>query len=169
LKGYIQKITNSAVLTIDIGILEPKMIYARIPLSTLQSQLLDGRDVPLKKIAELFALSADLPINIKITDVHVAENILDAELSTTQISMFKNWQGSLLDRLVILGTTADEVTLTLERTRLNRDVIKIESLGLFEQILICKLGTDATGLIPRIGRYMRNAQLLVFNPKKLQS
>ncbi|MCL2288704.1 MAG: DUF2110 family protein [Candidatus Bathyarchaeota archaeon] len=168
LKGYIQKITNSEILTVDIGISEPKIVYARIPLATIQTQLLNGKELPLKKIAELFALNADLPISIKINNVHATENIIEAELSTTQVMMFKNWQDSLLDRLVILGTTPDDITSTLERTRLNRDVISIDELGLFEHVLVCKLGTDATGLIPRIGRYMRNTQLLVFNPKKTE-
>jgi len=31
-----------------------------------------------------------------------------------------------------------------------------------------KLGTDATGLIPKIGRYMRKAEFVVFNPKKVR-
>ncbi|MDR2719501.1 MAG: DUF2110 family protein, partial [Nitrososphaerota archaeon] len=92
----------------------------------------------------------------------------EAELSPSQVEMFEKWQDALLDRLIILGTTTDEVTSTLERTRLNRDIINTESLGLFEQVLTCKLGTDATGLIPQIGRYMRNTRFTVFNPKKLQ-
>ncbi|MCL1966114.1 MAG: DUF2110 family protein [Candidatus Bathyarchaeota archaeon] len=167
LKGYIQKITNNEILTVDIGILEPKTIYAHIPLATIQTQLLDGKDIPLKKIAELYALNADLPISIKINNTPTTANTLDAELSVTQVSMFKNWRDSLLDRLILLGTTPDEVTSTLERTRLNRDVISTDSLGLFEQVLVCKLGTDATGLISRIGRYMRNTKFIVFNPKKL--
>jgi hypothetical protein len=168
LQGYIQKIDlKTEQITIDIGILEPKPVYAYIPLITLQTQLLEGKETTLKKITELFALSTNLPISIKINKIHTAENIIKAELSAKQIEMFKNWQDSLLDRLIILGTTTDEVTLTLERTRLSRDVINTETLGLFEQVLTCKLGTDATGLIPRIGRYMRNTQLLVFNPKKL--
>jgi hypothetical protein len=167
LKGYIQKIDNSEILTVDIGISEPKTIYVRIPLSTIQAQLLGGREVSLKKVAELFALSAGLPISIKISAVRVAEGIIEAEFSAAQVSMFKNWHFSLLDRLIILGVTSDDVGSILERTRLNRDVISVEELGLFEQVLVCKLGTDATGLIPRIGRYLRNTQLLVFNPKKL--
>jgi hypothetical protein len=167
LKGYIQKIDlKTEEITVDVGILEPKPIYIHIPLATLQTQLLEGKETSLKKLAELFALSIDLPISIKINGVHTTENIIKAELSPTQIEMFKNWQDSLLDRLIILGTTTDDVTLTLERTRLNRDVINTEALGLFEQVLTCKLGTDATGLIPRIGRYMRNTQLLVFKTKK---
>jgi hypothetical protein len=40
---------------------------------------------------------------------------------------------------------------------------------MFEHALTCKLGTDATGLIPKIGRYMRNAAFIVFNPKKIIS
>jgi len=167
LKGYIQKTDTPGGLNVDVGILEPKPVYAHIPLTTLQTQLLEGKETPLKKITELFALSANLPINIKINNIRSTENIIEAELSTTQVEKFKNWQESLLDRLIILGATTDEVTSTLERTYLNRDIINTETIGLFEQILTCKLGTDATGLIPRIGRYMRNAQLSVFNPKKL--
>ncbi|MDR0319035.1 MAG: DUF2110 family protein, partial [Nitrososphaerota archaeon] len=105
LKGYIQKITSAETLTVDIGILEPKTLYAHIPLATIQTQLLSGREIPLKKIAELFALSVDLPISIKINATPTTTaNTLDAEFSATQVSMFKNWHDSLLDRLVILGT-----------------------------------------------------------------
>jgi hypothetical protein len=169
-KGYIQKMDNPEMLTVDIGISEPKTVYARISLVTLQTQLLGEKKASLKKIAELYALSTDLPISIKVSKVNVAEEgMIEAELAAGQVEAFKNWQDSLLDRLVILGTTADEVTLTLERTRLNRDVISTEALGLFEQVLTCKLGTDAAGLIPRIGRYMRNARFFVYNPKKLVS
>jgi hypothetical protein len=166
LKGYIQKIDATAGLIVDIGILEPKTVYAHIPLTTLQTQLLEGKEISLKKITEQFALSADLPISIKINAVRDTENIIKAELSATQVEMYKKWQNSLLDRLVILGTTTDDITLALERTHLNRDIINTETLGLFEQVLTCKLGTDATGLIPRIGRYMHNAKILVFSPKK---
>jgi hypothetical protein len=166
LKGYIQKIDNSETLTVDVGITEPKAVLAKIPLETIQAQLLGDKKAPLKKIAELYALSGDLPVCIKVNEVHAAEGTIDAELSAVQVEKFKSWRDSLLDRLIILGTTEDEVTLTLERTHLYRDVIGTEALGLFEHVLTCKLGTDAAGLIRRIGRYMRNARIFVFNPKK---
>ncbi len=166
-KGYIQKFDNSETLTVDVGILEPKIIPAKISLATVQAQLVDGKEVGFKKITELYALTADLPVSIKVIEVHVAEGRVDAELSAGQVEKLVNWRDALLDRLVILGTTADDVTLTLERTRLYRDVIGTEALGLFEHVLTCKLGTDAAGLIPRIGRYMRNARFVVFNPKRL--
>jgi hypothetical protein len=74
---------------------------------------------------------------------------------------------SLLDRLIVLGASKDSLRLVLERTRLNRDVINIEELGLLVNALTCKLGTDAAGLIPRIGRYMRYSHLAVFRAKKI--
>jgi hypothetical protein len=169
LKGYIQKMENKDILTVDVGIIEPKIIYASVPLAVLQAQLMGGKTADLKKISELFALEANLPINVKITELNVEEGKMKAELASVQVEMFKNWKDSLLDRLVILGTTPDEITETLERTRLTRDVINTEPLGLFEHVLTCKLGTDAAGLISKIGRYMRNARFVVFNSKKLAS
>jgi hypothetical protein len=83
-----------------------------------------------------------------------------------QLERIQVWQNSLLDRLIILGASLSEVELVLERTRLNRDVIATESLGMFEYALTCKLGTDAAGLVSVVGRYMRNAVFIVYNPKK---
>ena len=169
IKGYILKIgKNPDTLTIDVGVFEPKIILATIPLASLQAQLDCGK-IDLKKIAELYGLSDGLPLNIKVTDLNSNEGNIQAELSTEQSEKFKNWKESLLDRLIVLGSTLGDVEKTLERTRLNRDVIGVESLGLFEHVLTCKLGTDATGLISKIGRYMRNSKLIVFNPKKIIS
>jgi hypothetical protein len=46
-------------------------------------------------------------------------------------------------------------------------VIGLESLGMCEHALVCKLGTDAAGLIPRIGRILKSAKFAVFNPRKI--
>jgi hypothetical protein len=169
LKGYIQKMGSPEALTVDVGVIEPKIISATIPLASLQAQLVNGQTVPLKRIAELYAFNQDLPINIKVTELNLEEGKMQAQLSEAQVEKLESWKDSLLDRLIILGTTADDVTLTLERTRLTRDIIGTDELGLFEHALTCKLGTDAAGLIPKIGRYMRNARFVVFNPKKLVS
>ncbi|MEM3602624.1 MAG: DUF2110 family protein, partial [Candidatus Bathyarchaeia archaeon] len=47
------------------------------------------------------------------------------------------------------------------------DVVGIEQLGLFEHTIICKLGTDAAGLIPKVGKKLTNAALSVVSPKKI--
>jgi hypothetical protein len=38
-------------------------------------------------------------------------------------------------------------------------------LGLFEHALVCKLGTDAAGLVSKVGRYVRNARFIVYNSR----
>jgi hypothetical protein len=65
-----------------------------------------------------------------------------------------------------LGASKETIENVLERTRLTRDVIDIEVLGLFEHALTCKLGTDAAGLVSLMGRYLRNSVFVVFNAKK---
>jgi hypothetical protein len=163
LKGYVSKVDGNKQLIVDVGVFEPKIIQAAVPLATLQSQL-DGKEVELKKIVEAYAVSEGLPISVKI--VSKDEATLGAELSPVQVSKFCSWQQSLLDRLIILRASKDLVNTTLERTRLERDVIDVEELGMFEYALTCKLGTEARGLVPRMGRYMRNALFVVFNAKK---
>ncbi len=168
LKGYISKVDqNKQELKVDVGVFEPKVIQARVPLASLQAQLVGGREVGLKKIVEVFGLAEGLPLSVKVTSQSEEEaEDLNAELSVEQVERLHAWQQSLLDRLIVLGASKDLVESVLERTRLNRDVIDVEGLGVFEHALTCKLGTDAAGLIPRIGRYMRYSVFVVFNAKK---
>ena len=170
LKGYITKLdTAQNELAVDVGIFEPKITRAVIPLAYLQAQLADGKKADLKKIAEVYGLKENLPLNVKVVGLGgEGENErLQTELSTAQIEKISLWQQSFLDRLIVLGTTVRDIETVLERARLKRDVIDTERLGLLEYALTCKLGTDAAGLIPRMGRYMRNAVFVVFSPRKI--
>lgn len=170
LKGYISKVDlDKQELKVDVGVFEPKIMHATIALPYLQSQLAYGKVVDLKKISEVYGFTMNLPLSVKIVSLSGEEDLLQAELSTVQIEKIRLWQQSLLDRLIVLGSSKSEIETVLERTWLNRDVIGMETLGLFEHALVCKLGTDATGLIPKMGRYMRNAGFSVFNPKKVNS
>ena len=168
-KGYISKIdTAKQELKVDVGVFEPKIIQATIPVAYLQAQLVDGKKIDLQKISEIFGFKENLPLSIKVTRLIDEENEeLQAELSAPQIEKIRLWQQSLLGRLIILGASQGEIETVLERTRLNRDIIAIEELGMFEHALTCKLGTDAAGLVSKVGRYMRNSRFIVFNPKKL--
>jgi hypothetical protein len=169
LKGYVAKIdTAKNELTVDFGVFEPKVTLATVPLAFLQAQLADGKKIDLKRISEAYGLNENLPLTIKLTDSagEGGGEQLQAELSTAQLEKMRLWQQSLLDRLIVLGATASDVQTVLKRTRLDRDIIDVERLGLFESALTCKLGTDAAGLIPMMGRYMRHAVFVVFNPKE---
>jgi len=169
LKGYISKVdTVNQELRVDVGVFEPKIIQAAIPLAYLRAQLVDGKKIDLQKISEIYGFKENLPLTVKVIRLNdEAEGVLQAELSIEQIEKIHSWRQSLLDRLIILGASLGEVETVLERTMLNRDIIGTESLGMFEHALTCKLGTDAAGLVSKVGRYMRNAELIVFNPKKI--
>jgi hypothetical protein len=169
LNGYISNFKkNGEELSVDVGVFEPKIVHATIPLRCLQAQLVDGRKIALGKIAELFGFCKDLPVNIKVTHLGEEESCMEAELSSRQIKKYAVWRESLLDRLLVLGSPLHEITMTLEYARLDRDVIDVEPLGLLEHALTCKLGTDAAGLIPKIGRILKNSKFAVFNPKRLR-
>ncbi|MGE5575247.1 MAG: DUF2110 family protein [Ignavibacteria bacterium] len=165
LKGYISKVDlDRQELFVDVGIFEPKTILATVHLARLQSQLVEGKKVDLKKIAESYALAERSLLSIKPVSLEGDE--LEAELSAGQVEKLRLWQQSLLDRLIILGASRETIESVLERTRLTRDVIDVEALGMFEHALTCKLGTNAAGLVSVMGRYLRNSVFVVFNAKK---
>ena len=126
-----------------------------------------GKKLTLKRISELWGISENLPLNIKVLDIKSDENRIEAELQPAQVKRFISWRDSLLDRLLILGASLYEINLAIEQERLNRDIIDIEQLGMFEYALVCKLGTDGAGLISRIGRRLRKARFTVFRPKRI--
>ncbi len=167
LKGYIQKIGKNE-LTVDVGIFQPEIVYATVPLRHLQDELVDGRKIAASKIAELFGFCEGIPVNVKVNGLKGNDRFIDVKLSSEQIGKYMVWRESLLDRLIVLGPSLLEVEATIEQGRIDRDVINVEPLGLFEHSLTCKLGTDAAGLIPKIGRKLKNARFAVFNPKMLR-
>jgi len=168
LRGFISKLDlTKQEVVVDVGIFEPKIVQATIPLTTLHVQLTKGKAVDLKKIAEIYALAERSPLTIKPSSPLTSETDgFEAELAAEQVEKLHGWQLSLLDRLVVLGASKETLENVLERTRLTRDVIDIEELGMFEHALTCKLGTNAAGLVSVVGRYLRNSVFVVFNAKK---
>ena len=169
LKGYLLKIdTTKQQLRFDIGVFQPKIVQATIPLTYLQTQLANGKKTPINQICEIYGLREGLPLSIKISNIEgEEEGFLPAEFSLEQIEQITFWKRSLLDRLIILNASQSEVDTVLARTGLNRDIIGVDALGMFEYALVCKLGTDAAGLVSGVGRYMRNAVFIVYNPRRI--
>lgn len=167
LSGNISAFNGSNNFFIDIGVFKPRNFLAIISLEKLQGQLAMGEKNSLKKIVTLFGLTEGLIVNINLLKINKETDFVEAEFSEKQLSLFNFWKKSFLDRLIILGSTYNEAKKAISLARLGKDVINIESLGLFEQVLTCKLGTDAAGLIPRLGKILRTAKLTVFNPKKI--
>lgn len=165
-KGYVASL-NKKELYVDIGIISPFTVEAAISLKLLRAQLVDGRKMTLEKIADLFGFVENLPLSVKICSVNKEKSRVEAMLSENQLALHRSWTKSLLDRLIVLGASFNEIVLASKKTRCNRDVVNIERLGLFENAVVCKLGTDAVGLIPKIGGKLRNANFSIFNPRKI--
>jgi hypothetical protein len=155
-------------LYVDLGLSSDSNYDAAISEERLRAQLADGKEVPLGTLVDLFCLCDNLPLKVKIGNVDGESRIAEAILSEKQINLFNSWVRSRFDRLIILGSLLSDVERTVKKTRHFRDIIKIESLGVLEQVVLCKLGTDAVGLIPKLGRYLRKSAVLVpFSPKKI--
>ncbi len=166
-KAYVSKVDEAKQqLIVDVGIFEPQIVPAIISVACLQAQIAEGKSLSMRKIAELFGLAEGIPLTVKVNWEKSPEGELSAELAVEQTAKFLAWRQSMLDRLIVLGTSLETVNSAIERTKLIRDIIDVETLGAFEFALTCKLGTDAAGLIPRMGRYMRYSVFVVFRAEK---
>ncbi len=167
-KGLTTGIEESKdTISVDIGIFSPETIDATISLSDLNAQLMDGRKTALPKVMKLYGFSNNLPLTIKIKEINREEKSVKAVLAEKQLVQYRNWTSSLLDRLIVLGAKLKEIEYALEKAHSERDAISVEKLGLFEHAVVCKLGTQAIGLIPRIGRHLQNASFVVFSPERI--
>jgi len=155
-------------LYVDLGVFSPKVSDAVVSGKRLCAQLADGKDVSLQELVKLFCLYDNMPLEVKIAEgVEGESKTVEAGLSEAQFSLFSGWVGCRFDRLIILGSLFSDVERAVKLSRHSRDVIRIESLGVLEQVVLCKLGTDAVGLIPKLGRYLKSAVLVPFSPKKI--
>jgi len=150
---------------VDIGVFLPEPVYARVPLQRLQGQLVGGKKFSLRRIIELYGLVNNFPLEIRIVDVSAGE--FEAELTEKQSELYSCWIDARTDRLVVLGAPGYKVREAIRRTRLERDVLSVESLGILEHAVVCKLGTDAAGLVPKLGRWLPKASFIRFSPRQV--
>lgn len=68
-----------------------------------------------------------------------------------------------LGRVNVNSATRSEVRATLNRAGHADDIVTIERLGLLEQSIVCRDGTDPPGLLASIGEYLQ-AELLCVVP-----
>ena len=168
LKGYVVNLLGCRDgLKIDVGVSSPEHVDFLIPLHVLQAQLADGRKVALAKLVELFGLCEGLPLEVRVSDLDSSSGFYKAQLAEMQVERFAFWTRSLLDRLLVVGASREEAEEAVEFSGLFRDIVEVDSLGFLEHALVCKLGTDAKGLISRVGRVLRKAGLTVFSARRV--
>jgi hypothetical protein len=156
-------------LYVDIGIDSPKHIDALIPLHKLRQQLAKNNQLSCRKILNLYCLYDNFPLEVYVTQLNRNLQTIEAEFSEKQVSIFKEWIELDLDRIIILGFTIDQVKKAVYKSGVQRDVAKVEELGLLEHMLVCKLGTNARGLITKLGPLLPRLSLRIFNPNEVRS
>ena len=164
IKAYVTKLDRDGLI-LNPGVISPEDLETAILIQQLQAQLVDGRKVAMEKIRELYGLCENMPLTIKI--ISLSESQAGAMLAERQLRMFRFWTKSLLDRVIVLGASESQIQRALKNAGCQNDIVGIEALGLLEYAIACKFGTDAVGLIPKIGKHLSIAGLTVFNPRKI--
>ncbi len=154
-------------LYVDIGVNEQGPVDVLVPLHKLRSHLADGAKLPLREIGRLFCLYDNCPFSVRLTKVDVEGKKIWGEPSDAQVELFREWVSAGLDRVVVLGASAGRVDYAVMRSKTERDIVKMDSLGFLEHALCCKRGTDAPGIIKLLGTYLPRVPLCSFSPKKI--
>ena len=154
---------------VDVGLSVSSPLDVLIPLYRLRSHLVDGKKLPLRKIIDLFCLHDNFPLSIRLIGLDTENKKFGGELSDTQIKRFRDWLSESLDRIIVLGTHHEQLKIALRKSGIRRDVASIEELGFLEYALLCKLGSDAPGIIKVLGPYLPKVPLYTFSPRKIDS
>ena len=145
---------------VDLGILEPSRKDALYPLHRMRAQLADGASKSSREILQDQGLADYFPVEVVVTDLQ-GENVT-VELSDKTRDQLLKWNKLLFDRVIAVGIDRDYAEKIVRSANLGLDVIKIETLSLLVQCLVCKLDTDAPGVIAKIGNRLRGVSLTAF-------
>lgn len=145
---------------VDIGILEPTRKDALYPLHRMRAQLSDGASKSSREILQENSLADYFPVDVIVTELQ-GENVT-VELSDRTRDQFLWWNKLLFDRVIAAGIDRDYAEKIVQSANLGMDIIKIETLSLLVQCMVCKLDTDAPGVIAKIGNRLRGVGLTAF-------
>ncbi|MHA1129428.1 MAG: DUF2110 family protein [Candidatus Helarchaeota archaeon] len=155
-------------LFLDVGLKFKEKVDALLPLYTLRAQLAKNEKLSLRQLIYAYGLLDNYTLEVKIDSIDRLNRKIQVSLSDTQISRFRNWIKSGLDRLIVAGVTKHRLKKTIIQTGHFRDVAAIERMGLLEVIVICKRGTQARGILAEIGGLLKNAQIQLFIPETVR-
>jgi len=151
-------------LKFDVG-LDSQSVTPIIPTEHLQAQLADGKPVPLSQLVEYYCLYGGEKISVRIASK--TNNAIEGWLSDQQVDLFSHRITSGLDRIETFDCFKEEAESAVIRAHLSRDAIAVERETLTLQSIVCKLGTDAIGLIPKLGHVLKKQKLHTFLPNRI--
>lgn len=145
---------------VDLGISEPVQKDALYPLHRMRAQLSDGSSKSSREILADNGLADYFPVHVVVTELEGEK--VTVELSDQSREQLLQWRKLLFDRVIATGIDRSYTERVVQAENLWQDVIKIETLSLLVQCLICKVDTDSPGVIAKIGPRLRGVGLTAF-------
>lgn len=154
-------------LEVDIGIETPRPMNVKVGLAALRAQLGDGKPLRSNEIIHEYCLVPGSRTTVRLTRLEPEIQSVEGWFADSQIERFSSLIATGLDRIQITDCFRQEVENAVKKSRIERDTVSIESETLTAQSIVCKLGTDAVGLIPKLGKILRNRKLDPFIPRRI--
>jgi hypothetical protein len=123
----------------------------------MRAQLADGEPKSAREILDANALVDFVPLKMIVTELE-GENIT-VELDDGARDTLVSWRKYPFDRVIVVGADKAFVENAVRASGLQSDIVKVESLSLFVQSVLCKIGTEAPGVIAKIGSRLRGVGL----------
>jgi len=166
-KAYVTGINKKREsLEVELGPVSTN-VKSEVTREALMAQLCDGRDTPIERVTQTYCIQEGVPLLVRITSIDPARRHIEAWISDDQIARFDQWRRERFHRIIAVGGSQDRLREAVSVSKVERDVIEIEELSFTANSLVCKLGTDAPGIIPKIGRYISNFKLYAFLPERV--
>ena len=158
--------TNERGLNFDVGPRSSKFEYI-IPTENLNAQLADGKNLHIRQLVECYCLYPGVRVAVRVA--RKTDNEIEAWLADSFVDTLTDWIKMGLDRIQAFECFRKEAEAAILKAHLSRDIIAVDSITLTVQSIVCKIGTDAVGLIPKLGHILRKQPLRPFQPKKITS
>lgn len=166
-KAYAIK-TNPKRETIEVEVGPVSADFkSEIAREALVAQLCDGKDTPVDRIARTYCIHEGVPLSVRITSVDPDRMRIEAWISDDQVSRYEEWRRQRFQRIIAVGGFQEKLRQAIRLSKVDRDVVEMEELAFTVHSLVCKLGTDAPGIIAKIGRHLSNFKLYAFLPERV--
>jgi len=149
-------------LYIDIGILTPKPIDGLYPLHSIRAQLIEGQQLPIREIINKYSFYDDFPLEVRIAKL---EGKVEVELSDRQRESIAEWNDLPFDRVIIYHALPNDLQSAIKSSGIERDLARVENLSLTTHLLTCKIGTQAPGIVAKLGPHLKGSRLFSFSPE----
>ncbi|MEM2896337.1 MAG: DUF2110 family protein [Candidatus Bathyarchaeia archaeon] len=146
-------------ILMDIGLVHPVRKDAFYPLLTARAQLAEGKGLSIKEVIDRYCLYEGFPLRLRVTSIDYGDGSTEVELLNTQEDYLKSILNSPLEKVLIFDAFKEQILKALKLTDIEREIASIEQLGLTVFILVCKLGTNSSGIISRIGSLLRGSRI----------